>query len=201
MSEIDYWFTTGSTYNYLVVKRLDAIEKETGISFRWRPFSMWKILREMKHVPFADKPAKAAYMWRDLQRRAQMFGLNPRIPAPYPAQQVPFGIQVAFLGMREGWGKAFVKTSYDRWFDEGVEPYIDPCLSETLAGLGQDPARVSAAANGEENNRLLDAETDLARTLGLFGAPTFVVRGELFWGHDRLDDAIQWYRHGTLTPR
>lgn len=178
--------------------RLDQVERETGISFRWRPFSMWKILREMKHVPFADKPAKAAYMWRDIQRRAEAYGLKPLIPAPYPAQQVAFGIQIAFLGMREGWGKEFVKASYELLYGEGTEPYVAPGLLKTLNKLGQDPARVLAVANGDENNRLLDIETDLARSLGIFGAPTFVVEGELFWGDDRLDDAIQWHRNRSL---
>jgi 2-hydroxychromene-2-carboxylate isomerase len=59
---------------------------------------------------------------------------------------------------------------------------------------------VIAAATGEDNNRRLDEETDLAKNLGIFGAPTFVVGKELFWGDDRLDDAIAWHRRGTLKP-
>ena len=198
MAAIDYWFSVGSTYNYLTVMRLEEVEGKAGVTFRWRPFSMWKILREMKNVPFADKPVKAAYMWRDIQRRAEIYGLKPRVPAPYPAQKVALGIQVAFLGMREGWGKEFVKSSYELLYGTGTEPYIDPGLSQTLTKLGQDPARVLAEANSDENNRLLDVETDLARSLGIFGAPTFVVEGEVFWGDDRLDDAIQWHHHRTL---
>ena len=196
--EIDYWFSVGSTYNYLTVKRIDAVERSADVTFRWRPFSMWKILREMKNVPFADKPVKAAYMWRDIERRAARYGLKPVLPTPYPAKQVAFGTQVAFLGMREGWGKDFVRASYGLLFEEGVEPYIDPALSRTLAALGQDATRVLAEAAGAENERLLEAETDVGRKLGIFGSPTFVVDGELFWGDDRLDDALQWCRNRTL---
>lgn len=198
MTEIDYWFSVGSTYNYLTVMRIAEVERTSGVTFRWRPFSMWKILREMNNVPFADKPVKAAYMWRDIQRRAGRYGLKPNLPTPYPAKQVAFGIQVAFLGMREGWGKDFVRASYRLLFEEGVEPYIDPALSRTLTTLGQDATRVVAAATGEANERLLDAETDVARKQGIFGSPTFVVDGELFWGDDRLDDALQWCRNRKL---
>jgi 2-hydroxychromene-2-carboxylate isomerase len=103
-------------------------------------------------------------------------------------------------GLETGKGRPVRAAGIDGWLRNGTEPYVNPGLSETLTKLGQDPARVLAEANGEENNRLLDVETDLARSLGIFGAPTFVVEGELFWGDDRLDDAIQWHRHGTPKP-
>jgi len=82
---IDFWFTMGSTYSYISVMRLADVERSTGIDFRWRPFHLLFILQEMKHFPFADKPAKLAYMWRDIERRASMHGL-PFRPAPYPAK-------------------------------------------------------------------------------------------------------------------
>ena len=84
---IDFWFTMGSTYTYLTVMRLPELERETGVSFHWRPFHLLTILNEMKHVPFADKPAKQAYMWRDIARRAAMHGIPLQVPAPYPVKQ------------------------------------------------------------------------------------------------------------------
>ena len=66
-----------------------AHQQSTGISFRWRPFHLLIILQEMNHVPFADKPAKSAYMWRDIERRAAMYGLSvtlPRRPIPPSSQ-------------------------------------------------------------------------------------------------------------------
>ena len=74
-SQIDFWFTMGSTYSFLSVMRLAKLERSTGLSFRWRPFHLLIILQEMKHVPFADKPTKSAYMWRDIERRAAMYGI------------------------------------------------------------------------------------------------------------------------------
>jgi 2-hydroxychromene-2-carboxylate isomerase len=80
---IDFWFTMGSTYSYLSVSRL----ADAGVTFRWRPFHLLIILQEMKHVPFADKPTKSAYMWRDIERRAAMYGIPVKLPVPYPAKQ------------------------------------------------------------------------------------------------------------------
>src|SRR5579864_52101 len=101
-AQIDFWFTMGSTYSYLTVMRLAESQRSTGISFRWRPFHLLLILQDMNHVPFADKPAKLAYMWRDIERRAQKYGIPIHIPAPYPAKQSIKANLVALVGMREG---------------------------------------------------------------------------------------------------
>jgi 2-hydroxychromene-2-carboxylate isomerase len=196
--QIDFWFTIGSTYTYLSVSRLADVARSTGITFRWRPFHLLIILQEMKHVPFADKPNKSAYMWRDIERRAAMHGIPAKLPAPYPAQQSVVANQVATVGMREGWGTDFVRAAYRRWFQLGQETGSEPNVSESLRDIGQDPRRVLASANAEETKIALVAETDAARELGIFGSPTFAVDRELFWGDDRLEDAIGWRRQGRV---
>src|SRR6516162_4092468 len=65
---IDFWFTVGSTYTYLTVSRLHKVQAASGIRFRWRPFNARAIMQEMNNVPFATKPIKLAYMWRDVER-------------------------------------------------------------------------------------------------------------------------------------
>src|SRR6185437_5937940 len=100
--KIDFWFTMGSTYSFLSAMRIQQLQQSTGISFRWRPFHLLVILQEMKHVPFADKPNKMKYMWRDLDRRAAMYGFPVRLPAPYPCKHSIFANLVATVGMREG---------------------------------------------------------------------------------------------------
>jgi len=197
-AQIDFWFTMGSTYSFLSVMRLAEIEKSSGALFRWRPFHLLVILQEMNHVPFADKPAKSAYMWRDIERRAAMYGIPARLPAPYPAKHSVVANLVAAVGMREGWGADFVRAAYRHWFQLGQETGSEPNLSESLRDVGQDPERVLKLAAGDEAKALLGAETDAARALGIFGSPTFTVGRELFWGDDRLDDAISWLRSGRL---
>jgi 2-hydroxychromene-2-carboxylate isomerase len=195
---IDFWFTMGSTYSYLSVMRLEASERSTGVSFRWRPFHLLVILQEMKHVPFADKPAKCEYMWRDIERRAARYGIPASVPAPYPAKQSVAANLVAIVGMREGWGSDFVRAAYRRWFQLGQETGGEPNISHSLHDIGQEPGRVLPLANSTETRDALAAETDTAKALGIFGSPTFAVGRELFWGDDRLEDAISWCRHGSL---
>jgi 2-hydroxychromene-2-carboxylate isomerase len=192
---ISFWFTMGSTYTYLTAMRLAQVEKSSGISFRWRPFHLLTILQEMKHVPFADKPAKMSYMWRDISRRAEMYGIPVRVPAPYPAKQSILANKIALLGCNQGWGPDFVQAAYRRWFQLGEETGSEPNVSSSLREIGQDPDRVLKQAAGDDVNRMLEGETDAARALGVFGSPTFSIGSELFWGDDRLEDAVSWYRH------
>jgi 2-hydroxychromene-2-carboxylate isomerase len=197
-SQINFWFSMGSTYSYLSVSRLADVEQSTGISFRWRPFNLGIILNEMNNWPFNDKPTKAAYMWRDIERRAAMYGSPAKLPAPYPAKYAVVANKVAIVGMREGWGAEFARVAYRRWFELQQETGDEPNLSGSLRDIGQDPERVLALASAEDANATMKEETDTARELGIFGSPTFTVGRELFWGDDRLADAISWFRHGCV---
>jgi 2-hydroxychromene-2-carboxylate isomerase len=199
--QIDLWFTMGSTYSYLSVMRLGEVERASGIRFNWRPFHLLIILEEMKHVPFADKPAKATYMWRDIERRAAMYGIPAALPAPYPAKQSIVANLIATVGMRQGWGAHFVRAAYRRWFQLGEEMGSEPNLSESLRDISQEPQSVLALANAAGTQNALMAETDVARGLGIFGSPTFAIGRELFWGDDRLEDAVSWYKHGCVRLR
>jgi 2-hydroxychromene-2-carboxylate isomerase len=195
---IDFWFSTGSTYTYLTVSRLQQVEAATGVRFNWRPFSVRALMREQNNIPFATKPIKTAYMWRDIERRAAMYGLKAKVPAPYPLKEFDLANRLALLGLEEGWGKAYIVASYRRWFVDGQEPALEPNLSASLKEVGQDPARVVPLAEADKVGKVYTDATDEARRLGLFGSPTFAVDGELFWGDDRLDDALSWFKHGRL---
>ena len=195
---IDFWFTVGSTYTYLTVSRLHKVQAASGIRFRWRPFNARAIMQEMNNVPFATKPIKLAYMWRDVERRALKYDLPIKVPAPYPLKNFDLASRVAVLGEIEGWCPNYVRASYRRWFVEGKEAGTEPNLSESLSEIGQDPNLVIAAADAESIRLAYDDNTREARHLNIFGSPTFVARGELFWGDDRLDDAMAWHTNGTL---
>ncbi len=195
---IDFWFSIGSTYTYLTVMRLDEVARREGIAFRWRPFDVRAIMVAMDNIPFSKKPIKAQYMWRDIERRAAMYGVPWSGIPHYPLQHLPFANRVALAGMREGWGADYVRAAYRRWFGSGEDVSVEPSLSEVLREIGQDPERVLALAASDQSTSALRAETDAAAALGIFGSPTFAVGKELFWGDDRLDDAIAWQREGRL---
>jgi 2-hydroxychromene-2-carboxylate isomerase len=196
---IDFWFSVGSTYTYLTVSRLPAVAKATGVRFDWRPFSVRSIMREQNNIPFVGKPVKTAYMWRDIERRAGLHGLPVKVPVPYPLKEFDLAHQVALLGLAEGWGIDYIRASYRRWFVDGLELGVEPNLSKSLRDVGQDPARCVERASAKDIVERYDSETATAKAMGIFGSPTFAVGDELFWGDDRLDDALSWFRHGKVT--
>lgn len=192
MPKIDFWFSIGSTYSYLTVMRLAEVEVATGTSFRWRPFNVRRVMIEQNNVPFKDKPVKTAYMWRDIERRAHRYGLSPTLPAPYPLPGLVLANQVATLGVEEGWVAAYTRATYQRWFESGEAAGEEPNLSASLSEISCDPNEVQRKAQSKRIADALEASTDEAMKLGVFGSPTFVVGDEVFWGDDRLDDAILW---------
>lgn len=83
-------------------------------------------------------------------------------------------------------------ATYRRWFENKEPAGEEPNISESLKGIGCNPSRVLSDAQSERILSALSAATDEAMELGVFGSPTFVVEGEVFWDDDRLDDAVAW---------
>jgi 2-hydroxychromene-2-carboxylate isomerase len=196
MGKIDFWFSIGSTYSYLTIMRLSAVAREQAIEFRWRPFNVRHVMIEQNNIPFKDKPVKTAYMWRDIERRAGRYGLSPALPAPYPLPGLVLANLVATLAAEEGWVADYVRETYRRWFEDGDPAGEDPNLSESVRHIGRDPDLVLAEAQSERIAQSLSAATDEAMRLGIFGSPSFAVGEEVFWGDDRLEDAILWSKKG-----
>lgn len=141
---IDFWFSIGSTYTYLAVMRLAEIEQQTGVRFAWKPFNVRAVMIEMNNIPFANKPAKAAYMWRDIERRAGMRGLAPKLPEPYPLSELERANRVAIVGAAEGWCPAYVRASYRRWMEAGLPAGSEPNVSESVIEAGANAKDVLA---------------------------------------------------------
>jgi len=195
---VDFWYSIGSTYTYLTVMRMPEVVAATGIGFRWRPFNVRDVMVRQNNIPFKDKPVKTAYMWRDIERRAGKYGHSPKIPAPYPLPGLVLANQVATLGVEEGWVEAYTRATYRRWFEAGQPAGEEPNLHDSLVEIGQDPVRVLEAARSDRIAAALADSTQIALALGVFGSPSFAVGREIFWGDDRLDDALDWHRNGTL---
>ncbi len=191
---LDFWFFVGSTYTYLTVARIDELAGEAGIAVRWRPFDLRPILRDagLPQGPFKPFPIKTAHMWRDLERRAEKFGIAYRKPPRYPVEPDLLATRVAIVGFQEGWGKAFTKAAFVDNFVAGKVLGTEENVRAELAGLGLPVDDVLRRARAPEIEQTLARETEEIRALGAFGSPHFVIDGELFWGDDRLEDAIAW---------
>jgi len=193
MKEIEFWFSIGSTYTYLSVTRLVELTKKTGASFFWQPFSVRRIMREMDNVPFPpSKKVKVEYMWRDIERRAEGYGFPVNVPAPYPLEEFDLANRVAVVASQEDWCEDYVRSTYRLWFVDGLEAGSDVNLTQTLSEIGQDKLRVLELVGSSDVEAAYLNQTESAKQAGIFGSPSFIVDGELFWGDDRLEDAINW---------
>ena len=193
MKNIDFYFSIGSTYTYLTVTRILDVEKKHQIKFNWKPFSVRIIMKEMDNIPFPkDKINKVNYMWRDIERRAEGYGFFAKTPVPYPLSEFDLANQIAILGLDKGWGTDYIRLTYKKWFQEGKEPAIDPSISEICKELGLNKDEIISEAKSEIFEKKYLSNTDSARKKKVFGSPSFIVENEIFWGDDRMEDAISW---------
>ena len=193
MSNIDFYFSIGSTYTYLTVTRILDVEKKYQVKFNWKPFSVRAIMKEMNNIPFPkEKMNKVNYMWRDIERRAERYGFFAKTPVPYPLSEFDLANQIAILGLEKDWGIDYIRLTYKKWFQEGKEPAIEPSISEVCNELKLNKDEISSEALKKEIQDKYEANTNSARENKIFGSPSFIVKNEVFWGDDRMEDAIKW---------
>jgi 2-hydroxychromene-2-carboxylate isomerase len=190
-AQMDFFFFVGSLYSYFAVMRAENAAAMAGISLRWRPFNLRAIMVEQDNVPRRN-PVKMRYTLRDVERRAAYHGMPFRAGFPYPIDPDLLANRVAVVAAHEGWGEAFTKALYMGWIAEHQPPHEPAVLGSVLKALGRNPDAILAQANGAAVRERLEAETATARELGIFGAPTFVWGDQIFWGDDRLEDALAW---------
>ncbi len=195
--QIEFWFEFASTYSYLAVMRIEAAAQAAGVDVVWKPFLLGPVFLSLgwNDSPFNIYPPKGRYMWRDLARLAAKYGLPFRMPSQFPRNGL-LAARVALVGVAEGWVAAFSRAAMLASFAEDRDIADDAVIGELLAALGLPAPEVLARAQAAENKQALRAQTERAAEIGLFGAPSFRVGEELFWGNDRLEDALAWARAG-----
>ena len=192
---IDFYFSIGSTYTYLAVTRILDVEKNHQVKFNWKPFSVRVIMKEMNNIPFPrGKLNKVNYMWRDIERRAEGYGFFAKTPVPYPLSEFDLANQIAILGLDKSWGVDYVRLTYKKWFQEGKEPAIEPSISEVSKELKINKDEIISEAKTKLIEDKYLANTNSARENKIFGSPSFIVKNEIFWGDDRMEDAIKFFK-------
>jgi 2-hydroxychromene-2-carboxylate isomerase len=189
--ELAFWFEFASTYSYLAALRVGTLAGEMGVRVVWRPFLLGPIFRAQgwNDSPFNLYPVKGRYMWRDLERLCARDGLPFKRPSAFPRNGLA-AARIATAASEEKWLPRFVRGVYRANFAEDREISDPGVLRDVLRDVGAEPETWLARGEDEETKARLRAVTDEASGLGIFGAPSFVVRGELFWGNDRLEDAL-----------
>jgi len=200
MPTLAFWYEFASNYSYLSARRIEALADEAGVTVVWRPFLLGPVFaaQGMTTSPFNLYPIKGRYMVRDMERQCAGFGKPFKVPEPFP-QNGLLAARIALVGAGKAWGPAFTRAVYEAEFVDGKTISDKALLADILTGLGEDAEAVLAAAEDPDNKAALKAQTEKGLEMGLFGAPSFVTDdGEMFWGDDRLEQALYWAKTGSL---
>ncbi|MCH9765546.1 MAG: 2-hydroxychromene-2-carboxylate isomerase [Alphaproteobacteria bacterium] len=194
MARITFWFEFASTYSYPAAMRIEELAEASEVEVTWRPFLLGPIFNAQGWAtsPFNLYPAKGANMWRDLERTCAELKIPFKRPTPFP-QNGLLAARIATYGLSRAWGVAFTKAVYRTEFGDGQSIDSPTVLKGLVADAGGDADAACQGALTEINKLALKQATDQAIALGVFGAPSFVTDdGELFWGNDRLEQALCW---------
>jgi 2-hydroxychromene-2-carboxylate isomerase len=195
---IEFWFEFASTYSYPAAMRIEAAAAARGVQVAWRAFLLGPIFQAQgwNDSPFNIYPVKGAYMWRDLERICRKHGIALNRPSQFPRGSL-LAARIACRFAAAPWLPGFVREVYRANFEHDRDIASVEVIGNCLAAAGADAEEALAQAQTPEAKAQLRAQTDDAVKRSIFGAPSFTVGGELFWGNDRLEDALDWCRSGS----
>ncbi len=191
MATLEFWFDFGSNYSYLSVMRIEALARERHVAVAWKPFLLGVVFQALgwETSPFVLQKIKGDYAWRDMARQCDKYGLPWRQPATFPRTAL-LPMRVALVGADQGWIAPFAQRMMTMNFAADRDIDNAEAVGEVLQELGLDAGAILALALTQDNKLRLRRQTQQAQALNLFGAPSFLSGGELFWGNDRLEDAL-----------
>lgn len=190
---IDFWFDFASTYSYLSALRIEPLAADKRIKVNWRPFLLGPVFTAMgwNDSPFNIYPSKGRYMWRDMERLCTLYGFPLRRPSKFPRNGLR-PARIICAHRNAPWVPDFVRAVFTAGFAADQDIGEREVVAGLLRGLGLDAEALIAAGESPGGKDLLRRQTEEAFNLDIFGAPTFMVGGEMFWGNDRLEQALVW---------
>jgi 2-hydroxychromene-2-carboxylate isomerase len=188
---LEFWYEFASTYSYLSAMRIEALTEKAGVDVVWKPFVLGPIFNAQgwNTSPFNIYPAKGKYMVREMERLTKQRGLPFRMPSPFP-QNGLYAARLALIGHDEGWGPAFTRAAYTAQFAESANIFNRETLADILKSLRLNASSLLARIEEPHIKQRLRQQTEEAQELGIFGAPSFLAGNELYWGDDRLEQAV-----------
>jgi 2-hydroxychromene-2-carboxylate isomerase len=191
--DIEFWFDFGSNYSYLSVMRIEAEAAARGVRIHWRPFLLGPIFRALgfDNSPFVLQKEKGAYVWKDMERQCRKYGIALTRPSVFPRAAL-LAMRVALLGAEREWIAAYCREIMQQNFVHDRDIGSVEVVTEALVKLGLPAQQIIAEAQSDANKLRLREQTEAAAAKGIFGAPTFFIGDEMFWGNDRLEDALDF---------
>jgi 2-hydroxychromene-2-carboxylate isomerase len=198
---VEFWFEFASSYSYLAAWRIADAAARRGVEVVYRPFLLGPIFAQQgwSDSPFNLFPAKGRYMWRDIKRLSESHLVPFRRPSVFPRSGL-LAARLALVAADGGFADRFVPAAFAANFARDEDIADRGVLRRILVELGLDADALLAQAVSLENKTRLREQTERAAEIGIFGAPSFVVDGELFWGNDRLEQALAWARRTAAGP-
>jgi 2-hydroxychromene-2-carboxylate isomerase len=191
MNSIEFWFDFGSNYSYLSMMRIRRLAATAGVRVELQPFMLGPIFKTLgwETSPFVLQTMKGNYVWQDMRRQCLKYGLRWQRPSVFPRNAL-LAARVALLGEGEPWVMDFCEQVMLANFADDREIGEPAVIADILDSLGLDSAAIIAAAGMDASKAALRRRTADALARGIFGAPMFFVGDEMFWGNDRLEDAL-----------
>ena len=192
MQDLTFWYEFASPYSYVCAMRIEALAKERGVVVKWQPLLLGPIFKSKgwSSSPFVLDKVKGDYMWADVARLCAWYDL-PKLtkPAPFPQHSLmATRVALSITDMKQR--ADFSKLVFQQEFGAQMDISSIDNIREWLGRVGLNADAVMQQAQTDQVKSQLRANVTAAMDLGIFGAPSFVARGELFWGNDRLEQAI-----------
>jgi 2-hydroxychromene-2-carboxylate isomerase len=187
---VDYYFAPQSPWMYLGHARFTDIVRRTGATVNVRPVDYGQIFAVSGGLPLPKRaPQRQAYRLVELRRFSEALGipLNPQ-PRHFPVAGDPAGLLITTVADLDGADAAMRLTAAVAraiWAEER-HAADEAVLAQLLAENGLDASRLSQSQQDDAKSRYAE-HTRQAIDAGVFGAPSYVIDGEIFWGQDRLD--------------
>ncbi len=187
MKTVDFYWDLGSTNSYFALHLIKLVAERHGATIAPHPFNLGYVFRKHNYVLMDEPKAKIANRITDLHRWARRHDLPFRMPTRFPIKTSP-ALRGALAMRRFGKEWAFMEAIFAAYWERDDASVAELSgLGPVAAALGVDVERFLGLAESEEVRQELIDETDAGLARGVFGAPSFVVGEEIFWGKDRMD--------------
>lgn len=183
--KVEFYFDFSSPYSYLAATQLPDLAKRVGARIDYRPFVLAAVFKATANDMPAKVPAKGQYMFKDLERWAEFYGVRFTFSSHFPANTIK-AMRLVLVADEQNKAEAVTLGLFRAMWAEDRDLNDPVVLGDILEKAGIDPAAALAAVETQPIKDRLRTYTDAAVAKGAFGAPAMVVGDELFWGNDRL---------------
>jgi 2-hydroxychromene-2-carboxylate isomerase len=184
----DYYFDFGSLASYLAHTQLPKICAETGATANLLPMLLGGVFQATGNVSPMTVPAKGRYVYVDFKRYADAYGVPLSMNPHFPIITTTLMRVVTALHMRQDPRMAaYMDAVFQAIWVDALNLNDPAIVADVLTRAGLDPVELLAMANEQATKDQLKAVTMRAVERGVFGAPTFFVGEQMFWGQDRIE--------------